>query len=144
MVDSPVTLRCREPRTRGYFARLSRQCQKLKTDWRITQSPANCYPSKDSQLAGKNAGKILFLATAESQSRRKVLAASRLLTEIPYSTEQGKIMAEQGNMTAIQTIVSAKFASPGLNCSTAIQEILLLLGFANIPSARNPCSRGLR
>src|SRR6202022_1244712 len=58
IVDSPVTFSSREPRTRGYFARLSRQCQKLKTDWRMAQSAANQSPLSSSLLSRELTGKF--------------------------------------------------------------------------------------
>jgi hypothetical protein len=69
----------------------------------MTQSGANCYPSKDSLLAGKNAGKIPFLRLRKAKTAEKVLAASILLTKFPTHQSRENCSSSRENLVAMQT-----------------------------------------
>jgi hypothetical protein len=78
-----------------------RESRNLKTRWRMVQSDANLSLRPNSLLAGENCREFLPFRPQIWQRPRKSIELQGVLDMIPYSTEQGITIAEQGKSKAM-------------------------------------------
>ena len=78
------------------------------TAWWRTQSKSNPSPPPNSLLTGKSTGNFAKNAVSVASETVNSGAVTGLSKRIPYSTEQGIILAEQGNLAREQGILPAR------------------------------------
>jgi hypothetical protein len=75
------------------------------TAWWRTQSLSNPSPRPYSVLTGKLTGNFEKIATPEAAETVNLAVVTEVMAQIPYSEEQGIILAEQGILEGEQGIL---------------------------------------
>jgi hypothetical protein len=93
---SVLPVRSKIARTRADFERFSDVSEYRETGWWRTQSAADCSPRENSLINGKIQGIFAISAAFGSNLDQMSRVFYGVFVEIPYSTEQGIVVSEQG------------------------------------------------